>query len=167
MEETLNLEIIHNNYKKLTQWLISHKKSITTMESCTSGFIASLITDSEGASAIIKGACITYSNEAKILNGVSEKIIAENGVYSLETAQEMAQAILKIYPSDISIGITGTFGNVDPNNADSVPGKVFIAIKNGDDFFPKEIELPKNITRFESKLYVAQTVYTLLSDLLF
>ena len=35
------------------------------MESCTSGQIASLITDSEGSSAIFKGALITYSNEFK------------------------------------------------------------------------------------------------------
>ena len=30
--------------------------------------------------------------------------------------------------TDIAIGITGTTGNVDPNNADSVQGNVFFCI---------------------------------------
>ena len=58
---------IRNNYRALTKCLIEKHLSITTMESATSGQIASLITDTEGASAILKGAFITYSNEAKIM----------------------------------------------------------------------------------------------------
>ena len=47
---------IRNNYRALTKCLIEKHLSITTMESATSGQIASLITDTEGASAILKGA---------------------------------------------------------------------------------------------------------------
>ena len=43
---------------------------ITTMESCTAGQIASLLTDTSGSSAIIEGAFVTYSNDAKITCGV-------------------------------------------------------------------------------------------------
>ena len=46
---------IRNNYRALTKCLIEKHLSITTMESATSGQIASLITDTEGASAILKG----------------------------------------------------------------------------------------------------------------
>ena len=49
--------------------------TITTMESATSGQIASLITDTEGSSAILKGAFITYCNEAKIMQGVPAEIL--------------------------------------------------------------------------------------------
>ena len=48
---------------------------ITTMESCTAGQIASLLTDTSGSSAIIEGAFVTYSNEAKIQIGVSDTIL--------------------------------------------------------------------------------------------
>ena len=58
---------IRKDYKKLTELLIKKGLTITTMESATSGQIASLITDTEGASAVLKGAFITYSNEAKIM----------------------------------------------------------------------------------------------------
>ncbi len=66
---------IRNNYRALTKCLIEKHLSITTMESATSGQIASLITDTEGASAILKGAFITYSNEAKIMQVFRLKLL--------------------------------------------------------------------------------------------
>ncbi len=39
-------------YRELTETLIKKNKKITTMESATSGQIASLITDTEGSSAV-------------------------------------------------------------------------------------------------------------------
>ena len=58
---------IRKDYENLTKQLIERNLTITTMESATSGQIASLITDTEGSSAVLKGAFITYSNEAKIM----------------------------------------------------------------------------------------------------
>ena len=46
--------------------LIAGRKTISTMESCTSGLIASMITDTEGASAIFPGGYVTYLNETKV-----------------------------------------------------------------------------------------------------
>ena len=56
--------------EEFVTYLIEHGISISTMESCTSGLLASAITDTEGASAIFKGGFVTYSNEAKIRQGV-------------------------------------------------------------------------------------------------
>lgn len=55
--------------------LIKSGTTISTMESCTSGLIASMITDTEGASAIFPGGYVTYLNETKIFVGVDENII--------------------------------------------------------------------------------------------
>ena len=65
MAHIYNESDIRADYHKLTKLLISKGLHITTMESATSGQIASLITDTEGASAIFKGALITYCNEEK------------------------------------------------------------------------------------------------------
>ena len=120
---------IRAHYEKLTKLLIEEHLTITTMESATAGQIASLITDTEGSSAVMKGAFITYSNEAKIQQGVPREIIETYSVYSHETAAAMARACLKAYGADIGIGVTGTMGNVDPANAEaSVPGEVYFAI---------------------------------------
>ena len=45
------------------------------MESATSGQIASLITDTEGASAVLRGAYVTYCNDAKVKCGVPAEVI--------------------------------------------------------------------------------------------
>ena len=42
-------------FEKVTSRLIAQGLTISTMESCTSGFVASLLTDREGASAVYKG----------------------------------------------------------------------------------------------------------------
>ena len=76
---------VRGKYTELTLGLIRRGLTITTMESCTSGQIASLITDTEGSSAVLKGAFVTYSNEAKIMQGVPAAIIGTYGVYSAET----------------------------------------------------------------------------------
>ena len=60
--------------------LIDTHTTVSTMESCTSGMIASTITDTEGASAIFPGGYVTYLNETKIFIGVEEEIIRKYGV---------------------------------------------------------------------------------------
>ena len=101
---------IRNDYKKLTKLLIERGMTITTMESATSGQIASLITDTEGSSAVLKGAFVTYCNEAKIMQGVPAEILEKYTVYSKETAEAMAKACTKAYKANIGIGVTGTMG---------------------------------------------------------
>ena len=89
--------------------LIAGRKTISTMESCTSGLIASMITDTEGASAIFPGGYVTYLNETKVFIGVEEAVIRQYGVYSKECARAMAQTVKEKLRTDIAIGITGIF----------------------------------------------------------
>lgn len=115
------------DFERLTRLLIRSKKTITAMESCTAGMLASLITDTEGSSEILKEAFVTYSNEAKVRRGVPAEVIAAYGVYSEPTARAMAEAARKACGADIAVGITGTFSNADLANADSLPGMVCYA----------------------------------------
>ncbi len=108
--------------------LIENGITISAMESCTGGLLASTITDVSGASDIFKGSFVTYCNEAKIMQGVDACCIEKYGVYSKETASAMAKAAMKQYNSMIGIGITGSLGRVDPNNADSQVGHVYVSI---------------------------------------
>lgn len=135
------------------------------MESATSGQIASLITDTEGSSAIMKGAFITYSNEAKIQQGVPAEIIQNYGVYSKETAREMAAASRRAYGADLAIGVTGTMGNVDPVNADSVPGQVYFALDVEGMVCDYYRELPPQPSRYAYKLLVAKEIVEVLLPL--
>ena len=143
-------------YEGITRTLIQKGLTITTMESATSGQIASLITDTEGYSAVLKGAFVTYSNEAKIMQGVPEEILKKYTVYSRETAAAMAKACRNTYGADIGIGVTGTMGNADPANPGaSIPGQVYFAIDfkgSVETFF---VELLPQPTRLAYKLAVA------------
>lgn len=163
----MNEQNIRNGFKTLTEELIARKLTVTTMESATSGLIASLITDTEGSSSVLKGAFVTYSNDAKIMQGVNPEVIEKYSVYSIQTAEEMAGACQKTYNADIGIGVTGTFGNIDPANAEnSVPGHVFYAIKIKDKFYSYSIQLEKESCRFAYKMAVAGLVLSSLFDLL-
>lgn len=165
MSERYSESEVRKDYRKLTEYLIQKKLTITTMESATSGQIASLITDTEGASAILKGAFVTYSNEAKIIQGVPAEIIDRFSVYSRETAEAMAKACAEAYHADIGIGVTGTMGNIDPANPDaSVPGQVYFAIDLKGDVRSYYIELEPRPTRLAYKLAVAGEVYEALME---
>lgn len=149
---------VRNSYIKITEKLIKENKTITTMESCTSGQVASLITDSKGSSAVIKGAYVTYSNEAKIMNGVAKEVIDTYGVYSKETAYAMAVACKNSYVANIGIGITGSLGNVDENNPDSIVGSIDVCILSDEKVNKIHISLPEMPSRFACKMAVAQVI---------
>lgn len=158
---------IRKDYEKLTKLLIEKHMTITTMESATAGQLASLITDTEGSSAVLKGAFVTYCNEAKIMQGVPKEIIDRYTVYSKETAEAMAKACIKAYQADIGIGVTGTMGNVDPDNqASSVPGQVYFAIGIEGNMKSYYVELEPQPTRLAYKLAVAKEIYDVLMECL-
>ena len=87
---------------KIIHKLIDAHRTISTMESCTAGLIASTITDTEGASAIFPGGYVTYLNETKVFIGVDKNVIAQYGVYSKECAEEMAKTVQKKMKTEIS-----------------------------------------------------------------
>lgn len=119
---------LREKLEKLIGKLSDANKTISTMESCTGGALASLITDVSGASSVFKYGAVTYSNEYKIKMGVSSNVIDKYSVYSMETAREMAKAISDYTSSDYGIGITGKLGEVDPNNLAGEDNRVYICI---------------------------------------
>ena len=157
---------VRRRYQNLTRLLIDKECTISSMESCTSGLLASLITDTEGSSAIFKGAFVTYSNEAKVQMGVPHQVIDKYGVYSAETAVAMAEACRFAFGTDIAVGITGTFGNTDPKNADSTPGEVFFAIASEKETHSYHCVVPEQPSRLAYKLYMADVIWEQLIPLL-
>lgn len=151
----------------ITRFLIDNNLSITFMESCTSGLLASMLTDTERASSIFSGSLVTYSNKEKIAAGVDVCVIKDFGVYSKECARAMAWAAKGNFDADISVGITGSTGNIDPNNLDSVQGKAYYCIVIDDKVFDYQINLDvSNMSRKEIKQFYADEVYKSLWELL-
>ena len=61
--------------KVVVNRLIEKNKTISSMESCTGGGFANMVTNVPGASDVFKFSAVTYSNEFKIKMGVASEII--------------------------------------------------------------------------------------------
>lgn len=145
--------------KELVEILKNNNETISTMESCTGGALASAITDIEGASEVLKFSAVTYSNEYKIKMGVSSEVIDTYSVYSIETAREMARNISIFSNSDYGVGITGKLNRVDKNNLYGADNVVFISIydKILDIYHDLSIEVNKS-SRKENKEVVLEYI---------
>lgn len=166
--ESVDYSEVRELYKDLTQMLIKYHWTISTMESMTGGQIASLITDVEGASSVLKGAFVTYSDHAKVQQGVPRTILEQYGVYSEETARAMAKACARQYQADFGVGVTGCAGNPDPVHQDGVPGQVYFAIWSQESVQSGGFQIPLFHTRLDHKMYVAgmiaQTIKKILKE---
>ncbi|WP_230532630.1 CinA family protein [Microvirga roseola] len=84
---------------------------IATVESCTGGLVAALLTEIAGSSAVVERGFITYSNEAKTeLVGVPADLIVAHGAVSEPVARAMAEGALAHSYADVAVGITGIAG---------------------------------------------------------
>ena len=131
----------------IVKFLIKENITIATMESCTGGLLASMITDIEGASAILKFSAVTYASEYKTYMGVKEETIVKYTVYSKEVVEEMAYNIVKVANSDIGVGISGQLSGNDKG--------VYLCIydSKNEKYYHKYIDITNNI-RTEEKLEV-------------
>lgn len=87
-----------------------HLKLIT-VESCTGGLVAGVITSIAGASDVFEAGFVTYSNTAKVtLTGVPTVLIAAHGAVSEETARAMAERAIAVTGADIALAVTGIAG---------------------------------------------------------
>ena len=68
---------------------------LCTIESCTGGLLAHLITNVSGASEVYWGSFVTYDNSSKEDLGVSHSSLESFGAVSEEVAKEMAENGLK------------------------------------------------------------------------
>jgi nicotinamide-nucleotide amidase len=81
---------------------------LATVESCTGGMLASLLTDVQGVAHAFDRGFVTYSAESKTeLIGVPAELIAEKGAVSGEVAVAMAEGALERSRANIALAITG------------------------------------------------------------
>ncbi len=153
--------------EELIKILTEKNKTISTMESCTGGFIANEITNAPGASNVFKFGAVTYSNEYKIKLGVDKDIIDRYTVYSTETAKEMSKKISDYTNSNLGIGVTGKLNRADENNNFGNDNEVFICVYDRDtDKYHISSLLVKEQSRKDNKLLIANEVINILKSIL-
>lgn len=114
--------------------------TICSAESLTAGLISSSIAQISGASKVLKGGIVTYTNEIKTdLLGVKSQTLDEFGAVSAEVAKEMAQAAKEKFQSNCAISATGIAG---PEAVEGKPvGLVFIGFADENRLLVKELNL--------------------------
>ena len=121
------------NIKKITeniiQKLTKDKHTITFAESCTGGRIAAAFTTISGASSVLDGSCVTYSNEIKHLwLGVEKKVLKNYGAVSQQCVSQMLEGIKNLAGSDYAIAVSGIAGPTGGTEEKPV-GTVYIGLK--------------------------------------
>ena len=136
--------------KVIADLLIKNNLTVSTAESCTSGLLASRLTDVPGSSQYFKGGSVCYSNELKINDiGVDKDLIERYGAVSEEVAESLAKNIAKKNNTDIGIGITGIAGPGGGTEKKPV-GLVFVGIFYKNNLYIKRYNLtPDRITNRE------------------
>ena len=87
------------------------KKTISTAESCTGGFISHLLTSIPGSSEYYTGGVVAYAYEAKEeLLGVQHSSLVQHGAVSECVAKEMAEGVRKRLGTDYAVAVTGIAG---------------------------------------------------------
>lgn len=122
--------------ERIIHALSSHKCTIACAESCTGGFLSSLLASVPGASKPFLGGVVVYSQESKsLLLPIHKDHVEQHGPVSQETADALARAVQKKLNSDYSVAIVGYLAG-----GKQVPcGTVFISLMCHNTLFQKRV----------------------------
>lgn len=121
--------------------LLQKKLKLATVESCTGGSLAKLVTDVPGASEWFDCGFITYSNESKIRSvNVPQDLITQNGAVSQKVALAMAKGALDVTSADIVISTTGIAGP-DGGSQEKPVGTVCFGFATKENYFSTDKQL--------------------------
>ncbi len=122
--------------QELCQEVIStftkNEKTLFTAESCTAGLVTASLVDISGASKVLLGGVVAYSNDIKkSCLRVSEEILQNYGAVSFECVKAMVEGALEMSDADYALAITGIAGP-DGGTEEKPVGTVFTAVMSKD-----------------------------------
>lgn len=108
--------------------LLKSGKTVSTAESCTGGYLSSLLTLLSGSSIYFILGVVSYSNASKerILK-IPSQTLRKYGAVSKEVALLMAKNVSRLANTDFGIGITGIAGPTGATQRKPV-GLVYIGL---------------------------------------
>jgi len=131
----------------VAELLKANKKTVSTAESCTGGYISHLLTSIPGSTAYFIGSIISYAYEIKENElQISKEVLQKNGAVSQIVVEQMAQTIRKKYKTDYSIATSGIAGPAGGTEEKPV-GTVWIAIATPEKIISKKFLFGNNRER--------------------
>jgi nicotinamide-nucleotide amidase len=132
--------------------LTIRRQSIAAAESLTAGLLAATLAGVPGASEVLRGGLVTYTERTKImLAGVAPQILQEVGPVAAPTARALAVGARQRCEATWGVGLTGVAGP-EPHGGHEV-GTVFIGLAGpGETGAIEVVELHLSGTRWDIRL---------------
>jgi len=123
------MKINYNNIEKIIQKLTEQKQTVSFAESCTGGRIAAAFTAISGASEILDGSVVSYSNDIKhTWLGVEKEVLEKFGAVSSQCVSQMLEGIKNLSGADYAIAVSGIAGPTGGTELKPV-GTVYIGLQ--------------------------------------
>jgi nicotinamide-nucleotide amidase len=149
--------------------LAKNQKKVTFAESCTGGLLSYYFTSQNGASKILDGSLVTYSNELKEnWLGIDNAIINTHGAVSFEVVQEMSEGAMNVSHADYALSISGIAGETGGTQAKPV-GTVYVGARSQTEHSEVHLQLSgdRNYVQYQSVLYAIKMLLQIDKEIFF
>jgi nicotinamide-nucleotide amidase len=141
--------LLTDDARGLVADLTVRRQTVATAESLTAGLLAATLAGVAGASVVLRGGLITYTEHTKIeLAGVASQILHEVGPVAGPTARALAVGARQRCGATWGVGLTGVAGP-DPHGGYQV-GTVFMGLAGPVD--TEVVELQFSGTRWDIRM---------------
>ncbi|MDA7817290.1 CinA family protein [Sulfurimonas sp.] len=149
--------------------LTNHQKKVSFAESCTGGLLTYYFTQKNGASNILDGSLVTYSNTLKEnWLGVNEDTLANYGAVSNEVVAQMSEGAMNVSSADYTLSISGIAG--DSGGTDEKPvGTVHVGVRTALQHVELHLKLngDRNYVQHQSVLYAIKMLLLIDKEIFF
>jgi len=138
----------------LLDLLKEQNATLAVAESLTGGLLEASLTDIPGASAVLQGGVVVYTNEMKMrLLNVPAEVLEKHSAVSAETAIAMAEGMRALSNADYAISTTGEAGPESQSGAKV--GTVFVGIAGSKSTFSEELQITGDRDRIRKRSVLA------------
>lgn len=149
-------------YSNLVSLLKEKGLTIGFAESLTGGLLASKLAGVCGASQVLSGGVVSYTNDVKInLLKVKRETIDRYTEVSYECALEMAKGVRELLGCDISVSLTGIAGPTGGNEKNPV-GTVYCGFCLKNSLYSIRLSFSNMLSRNEIREAVCLTIAKML-----
>jgi nicotinamide-nucleotide amidase len=158
-----------NVFHHIIEVLYKNQKKITFAESCTGGLLSYYFTKNNGASKILDGSLVTYSNELKEnWLAVEHSTLEDFGAVSNEVVLQMSEGAINVSNADYSISISGIAGDTGGTETKPV-GTVYIGVRTKTSHHETHFTLlgDRNYVQHQSVLEAVKMLLNIDKDIFF
>jgi PncC family amidohydrolase len=140
--------------------------TLALAESCTAGLVSSLLANAPGASSVLWGSFVCYTQEAKVsMLGLDNGKLSAYGLVSRETAADMANMALQKSGCEIAASVTGIAGP-QGDGSDTPVGTVWVAAARRGGILKEKVfcfDGDRNEVRLKAAIAVIEIIQSILT----